>query len=76
MTYDISKLVGMPANRIYPEFQDFLLSRKLVAEKNVPYYARWVSKALTFSNESKPSNHDALILEFIHSLKLRENIED
>ena len=37
------------ANRILPEFQDFLLSRSLVPERNAPFYAHWVSKFLAFS---------------------------
>jgi hypothetical protein len=40
-------------NRILPEFQDFLLSRSLVPEKNVSFYAHWVSKFLVFSNRNE-----------------------
>jgi hypothetical protein len=29
---------------VLPDFQDFLRSRKLVPEKNIPYFASWVSK--------------------------------
>jgi hypothetical protein len=36
-------------NRILPEFQDFLLSRSLVPEKNAPFYAHWVTEFLAFS---------------------------
>jgi integron integrase len=66
----------MTSNRILPEFQDFLLSRKLVPEKNVPYYARWVSRFLAFSNKSRHLDPDALSSEFIHSLKSDESIGD
>jgi len=31
-------------NTILPEFQDFLVSRSVVPEKNVFFYANWVSK--------------------------------
>ena len=31
-------------NSILPEFQGFLRSRKLVPEKNIPYFASWASK--------------------------------
>ena len=66
----------MTSKRILPKFQDFLLSRKLVPEKNVPYYARWVIRFLAFSNKSSHLDHDALTSEFIHSLKSEENIAD
>jgi len=41
----------MTLNGVQPEFQDFLLSRKIVPEKDVPFYAHWVSKFLAFSNK-------------------------
>jgi len=40
-----------------------------VPEKNVPYYARWVSKFLAFSNKSSQSNYNTLTVEFVDSLK-------
>jgi hypothetical protein len=76
ISYYIVKLVYMTSNQILPEFQDFLLSRKLVPEKNVPYYARWVSRFLAFSNKSKTLDHETLTSEFIHSLESDENIAD
>jgi hypothetical protein len=66
----------MTSNMILPEFQDFLLSHRLVAEKNAPYYARWVSRFLAFSNKSRDLDHDTLTSEFMHSLKSEENIAD
>jgi hypothetical protein len=35
---------------ILPEFQNFLISRQLVPKKNVPFYANWVGKFLSFLN--------------------------
>ena len=35
-------------NSILSEFQAFLRSRKLVPEKNIPYFASWASKFLYF----------------------------
>lgn len=35
---------------ILPEFQKFLTSRGIADEKHAPFYARWVSKFLAFSN--------------------------
>ncbi len=38
----------MTRNGVLPELQDFLLSRKIVPEKKVPFYAHWVRKFLAF----------------------------
>ncbi len=35
---------------ILPEFQKFLISCGLADEKHAPFYARWISKFITFSN--------------------------
>jgi len=40
-------------NPILPEFQDFLVSRSLVPEKNLSFYANWVSKFLAFCNRNE-----------------------
>jgi len=37
------------ADKLLPEFQNFLISRSLAPEKNTPFYAHWVSKFLAFS---------------------------
>jgi len=66
----------MTSNKILPEFQDFLLSHRLVPEKNAPYYALWVSRFLAFSNKKRHLDHDTLTFEFMHSLKSEENIAD
>jgi len=66
----------MTVDGILPEFQDFLLSRRLVPEKNVPFYAHWVSKFLAFSNINRELDQDALVAEFLHSLKSKKNISD
>jgi len=55
-----------------PEFQDFLLSRRLVSEKNVPFYAHWISKFLAFSNINRKLDEDALVAEFLQSLKSKK----
>ncbi len=66
----------MLEKRILPEFQDFLRSRRLVPEKNVSYYANWVSKFLVFSNNHRQLDLNSLVAEFFHSLKLEKNIAD
>jgi len=52
-------------DRILPEFQDFLLSRSLVPEKNAPFYANWVSKFLVFSNRNEDLGPDLKIKKFL-----------
>ncbi len=37
---------------ILPDFQKFLVSRGFADKKHAPFYARWVSKFITFSNNS------------------------
>jgi hypothetical protein len=38
--------------KILPEFQDFLIFRDLIPEKNIRYYAYWVRRFLAFSNNN------------------------
>lgn len=61
---------------ILPEFQKFLLSRKLVPEKNVFFYAHWADRFLAFSNNNKDLNQNLRIAKFIDSLKTQKNIAD
>jgi integron integrase len=37
---------------ILPDFQKFLVSRGFADKKHAPFYSRWVSKFITFSNNS------------------------
>jgi hypothetical protein len=66
----------MTLNGIPLESEEFLLSRKLVPEKNIPFYAHWVSKFLAFSNINRELDQDALVAEFLYSLKSKKNITD
>jgi site-specific recombinase XerD len=63
-------------NRVLPEFQDFLLSRSLVPEKNVSFYAHWVSKFLAFSNKNDELQPDLRVEKFLNELKSQKNIAD
>ncbi|MEW6095497.1 MAG: hypothetical protein AB1567_03080 [bacterium] len=56
-------------NTILPKFQNFLLSRGLVPEKNISFYALWVSKFLAFSNKNEEINFDLRIEKFLNHLK-------
>jgi len=48
---------------ILPEFQEFLLSHKLVIEKSIPFYALWVSKFISFTNENRDIPKESALLE-------------
>ena len=63
-------------DRILPEFQNFLVSRSLVPEKNVSFYAHWVSKFLTFSNRNQDLGPDLRVRNFLNQLKSQKNISD
>ena len=47
----------MLASQTLPDFHQYLLSRKLVLEKSVAFYAYWANRYLTFSKRLK--NADA-----------------
>jgi hypothetical protein len=41
---------------ILPEFQQFLLEERLAPEKNIPFFAYWVSRFLAFArNRERPA---------------------
>lgn len=61
---------------VLPEFQEFLTSRKLVPEKSVSYYARWVSKFLGFANNSGEESRDLLIRKFLICLAAQGEFAD
>jgi len=65
------------AQDILPEFQKFLLERKLVPEKNAPFFAYWVSRFFDFArNRDIPSTeyHEAAVLEFLDALRSDKRI--
>lgn len=63
-------------SKILPDFQKFLLSRKLIPEKNVAFYAYWVSKFLAFPNSSEDLAPDLRVREFLNHLRQQKNIAD
>ncbi len=63
-------------NQILPDFQKFLLSRKLVPEKHVSYYAFWVSKFLAFSNKNQNLTDELKIEAFRDNLTKQEKVQD
>jgi integron integrase len=66
----------MGAKGVLPEFQEFLLSRKLAPQKNVLYYAVWVNKFLVFNSKNGHAAISQTVAEFLNSLKTREDIAD
>lgn len=63
-------------NNILPEYQKYLIFNKLVPEKNVQFYALWVSKFLSFSNKNEAFTVDIKIEKFLESLSNDEEIRD
>ena len=59
-----------------PDFQQYLLSRKLVPEKSVTFYAYWANRYLTFSKRLKNADAAEVLRRFIEDLQSRENIAD
>ena len=63
-------------NNLLPDFQKFLLSRGFAPPKNVPFYANWVSKFISFSSRHEELNHGLLFEKFLDKLKSQQNTAD
>jgi len=66
-------------NRVLPEFQTYLLDKRLVPEKNVPYFAYWVSRYLQFARSRDISSevfNEPGVLEFLDQLRSDQKILD
>lgn len=63
-------------SKTLPEFQKYLISHKFVSEKNVSYYAYWISKFLAFSNNNNGLSQDLLVRKFLNFLKTQKDIAD
>jgi integron integrase len=63
-------------SKTLPEFQSFLISRKLIPERKVRFYAYWVSRFLSFSNNNKDLSLDLKVRKFLHHLKTQKKIPD
>jgi hypothetical protein len=64
---------------ILPEFQNFLLEKKLVPEKNVFFYALWAGKFFTYARKKQINSdeyQENAVIEFIETLKSEPNISD
>ncbi|MFZ3157934.1 MAG: phage integrase N-terminal SAM-like domain-containing protein [Smithella sp.] len=66
-------------NNVLPEFQAFLLEKKLAPQKNVFFYALWASKFLNYSNKKQipPDQYkENAVIEFIETLKSNPAMSD
>ena len=63
-------------NKMLPEFQEFLLEREFVSEKNISFYAYWVSRFLNFSNNNENLSLKLRIEKFLNDLKGKKDISD
>jgi len=64
---------------ILPEFQAFLLEKKMAPEKNVFFYALWTSKFFTYASKKQlcaEEYHENTVIEFIESLKTDSAVTD
>ncbi|KAF0120098.1 MAG: TetR family transcriptional regulator [bacterium] len=66
----------MSASQTLPDFQQYLLSRKLVPEKSVTFYAYWANRYLTFSKRLKNVDVAEALRLFLEDLQSRKNIAD
>jgi len=64
---------------ILPEFQKFLIEKKLAPEKNVPFLAYWVSRFLGFARKHEYTSteyNETIVQEFIETLRTDKRILD
>lgn len=64
-------------NDVLPEFQKFLLEKKLVPDKKTPFYAYWVSRFLNYTREhdlSATEYHEPVVMEFLNILQSDKRI--
>jgi hypothetical protein len=64
---------------LLPEFQKFLLARKLVPEKNIRFFAYWVSRFLEFSQKHDyPATEyqESAVMEFLDILRADKRVLD
>ena len=77
--YIMENLSDSRKNDVLPDFQAFLLDKKLAQEKNVFFYALWASKFLNYANRKQipPDQYqENAVIEFIESLKSNSAMSD
>ena len=55
-------------NQLLPEFQQFLISKKLIPSAKSPFYAYWVNKYLFFVKKYENLSDEAKINDFLNQL--------
>ena len=78
MAENVAKLSNSK-NNLLPEFQKFLLDRKLAPEKNIPFLAYWVSRFLGFARKFERTvmeYNEITVQEFVESLRSDKRILD
>ncbi len=66
----------MSPSQTLPDFQQYLVSRKLVPEKNTAFYAYWANRYLWFSRRLKNADEAEALRLFLEDLQSRQNIAD
>jgi integron integrase len=75
----MANLSNIKIGESLPEFQKFLLEKKLVPEKNVFFYALWASKFFNYSRKKQmPSDsyQENAVNEFLETLKSDPHVLD
>lgn len=75
----MGNLSNVKKTDILPEFQTFLLDKKMVPEKNAFFYALWASKFFSYARKKQVSldeYHENAVIEFIETLKSDPNMPD
>jgi len=75
----MGNLSAVKKSDVLPEFQTFLLDKKLAPEKNVSFYTFWVSKFFSFTRNKQISSdqyQENVVVEFIESLKSDTKFKD
>jgi hypothetical protein len=61
---------------LLPEFQEFLKQKKIVPDKQIPFYAQWVSRFLSFLNRNSFTSLDIATDQFIIWLRDTQHVQD
>ncbi|MCE5212915.1 MAG: site-specific integrase, partial [Deltaproteobacteria bacterium] len=68
----MDNLSNVAKSVVLPEFQAFLLEKKLAPEKTIPFYAFWMSRFLSYAQRKQISSEkyqENAVVEFIEYLK-------
>ena len=64
----------MLPSQTLPDFQQYLLSRKLVPQKSVTFYAYWANRYLTFSKRLNLADAAEALRLFLEDLQSRQEM--